>query len=409
MRVVGHGQAERVENRLPGADVNPYLALAAMIAAGLHGIDAELELEPPLEGNAYTADKPHVATNMYAARDQFAASEIAREAFGQEVRRPLPQPRADRARRAREHGHRLGALPGLRATLMARRPVIGITRDGRARRLDGLERRRGQRLAADLLARRLGGRRPAAAPARPTRRAPSRPTSCSTCSTASCSPAAPTSTPPATAPSPIRSTKGSRAERDRFELALCHGGARARAAAARRLPRDAAAQRRLRRHARAASPGRRAPPAHAGTLLRPRRPPRARLARRAGRSAPSGSRCARTTTRASAGSARGSTASGWAEPGETIEAIETAGDAWALGILWHAEEERRESGALRRWWRRRVVRRSSLGRGQRRDRGRRARDRAGDGRGPARRRRGDRRRGRRGEGGLRGLARGRPG
>ena len=85
MRVVGHGAAERVENRLPGADVNPYLALAAMIAAGLHGIDAELELEPPMEGNAYTADKPHVATNMYAARDQFAASELAKDAFGEEV------------------------------------------------------------------------------------------------------------------------------------------------------------------------------------------------------------------------------------------------------------------------------------------------------------------------------------
>ncbi len=85
MRVVGHGPSERVENRLPGADVNPYLALAAMIAAGLHGIDAELELEPPMEGNAYTADKPHVATNMYAARDQFAASELAKDAFGEEV------------------------------------------------------------------------------------------------------------------------------------------------------------------------------------------------------------------------------------------------------------------------------------------------------------------------------------
>ena len=46
MRVVGHGEALRVENRLPGADVNPYLALSAMIAAGLHGIDAELPLEP---------------------------------------------------------------------------------------------------------------------------------------------------------------------------------------------------------------------------------------------------------------------------------------------------------------------------------------------------------------------------
>ncbi len=85
MRVVGHGEGLRVENRLPGADVNPYLALSAMIAAGLHGIDSELSLEPPLDGNAYTADKPHVPTNMYAARDGFAASAVAREAFGQEV------------------------------------------------------------------------------------------------------------------------------------------------------------------------------------------------------------------------------------------------------------------------------------------------------------------------------------
>ena len=56
-----------------------------MIAAGLHGIDNELELEPAFEGNAYTSDKPHVPTNMYDARDQFAASEVAREAFGEEV------------------------------------------------------------------------------------------------------------------------------------------------------------------------------------------------------------------------------------------------------------------------------------------------------------------------------------
>ena len=85
LRVVGHGEGLRVENRLPGADVNPYLALAGMIAAGLHGVDSELELEEPLEGNAYTADKPHVPTNMYDARDLFAASDVAREAFGQEM------------------------------------------------------------------------------------------------------------------------------------------------------------------------------------------------------------------------------------------------------------------------------------------------------------------------------------
>ena len=85
MRVVGHGQAQRVENRLPGADVNPYLALAAMIAAGLHGIDNELELEPPYEGNAYESDKPRVPHNLYDARDLFAESAVAREAFGQDV------------------------------------------------------------------------------------------------------------------------------------------------------------------------------------------------------------------------------------------------------------------------------------------------------------------------------------
>jgi glutamine synthetase len=85
MRVVGHGQGKRVENRLPGADVNPYLALAAMIASGLHGIDNELELEPPLEGNAYESDKPRVPDTMYAARDLFADSAVAKEAFGQQV------------------------------------------------------------------------------------------------------------------------------------------------------------------------------------------------------------------------------------------------------------------------------------------------------------------------------------
>jgi glutamine synthetase len=85
MRVVGHGEALRVENRLPGADVNPYLALAAMIAAGLHGIDSELPLEPPFEGNAYESDAPRVPTNLYESRDLFSASEVAREAFGEEV------------------------------------------------------------------------------------------------------------------------------------------------------------------------------------------------------------------------------------------------------------------------------------------------------------------------------------
>jgi glutamine synthetase len=85
MRVVGHGPSLRVENRLPGADVNPYLALAAMIAAGLHGIDHKLPLEPAFEGNAYESDAPRVPETLLEARDLFGASEVAREAFGTEV------------------------------------------------------------------------------------------------------------------------------------------------------------------------------------------------------------------------------------------------------------------------------------------------------------------------------------
>ena len=85
LRVVGHGPGLRFENRLPGGDVNPYLAIAAIIASGLHGIDAGLELEPPLEGNAYESDKPRVPSTLQVARDGFAASTVAREAFGDDV------------------------------------------------------------------------------------------------------------------------------------------------------------------------------------------------------------------------------------------------------------------------------------------------------------------------------------
>jgi glutamine synthetase len=71
---------------MPGADVNPYLALAAMIAAGLNGIDRELELPPAVDGNAYTdGELEHVPSNLRDARDLFASSGLAREAFGDEV------------------------------------------------------------------------------------------------------------------------------------------------------------------------------------------------------------------------------------------------------------------------------------------------------------------------------------
>ncbi|MCU1424705.1 MAG: glutamine synthetase, partial [Microbacteriaceae bacterium] len=85
LRVVGHGQSLRVENRVPGGDVNQYLATAALIAGGIYGIENELELEPMLEGNAYVSDAPRVPTTLRDAAELFGASEIARAAFGPEV------------------------------------------------------------------------------------------------------------------------------------------------------------------------------------------------------------------------------------------------------------------------------------------------------------------------------------
>src|SRR5207344_441950 len=85
LRVVGHGAGLRMENRVPGGDVNPYLALAAMLAGGLHGIEEELELEPALVGNAYTSGRDQVPGTLQQARDVFAASSFARTAFGDEV------------------------------------------------------------------------------------------------------------------------------------------------------------------------------------------------------------------------------------------------------------------------------------------------------------------------------------
>jgi glutamine synthetase len=86
MRVVGRGRDLRVENRVPGGDVNPYLALAAMIAAGLDGIERELPLEPEFTGDAYrSTDRPRVPTTLREAADLFAASDVAARAFGEQV------------------------------------------------------------------------------------------------------------------------------------------------------------------------------------------------------------------------------------------------------------------------------------------------------------------------------------
>jgi len=85
MRLVGHGPSLRIENRVPGGDVNPYLAVSAMIAAGLHGIDHELPLEPALDGNAYDDTGPRVPHTLRDALEAWQKSELARESFGNEV------------------------------------------------------------------------------------------------------------------------------------------------------------------------------------------------------------------------------------------------------------------------------------------------------------------------------------
>jgi glutamine synthetase len=86
LRVVGHGPSLRFENRAGGADLNPYMALSAIIAAGLHGVEQRLELEPAFEGNAYDApEKPRIPTSLRDARELFASSAIARAAFGDDV------------------------------------------------------------------------------------------------------------------------------------------------------------------------------------------------------------------------------------------------------------------------------------------------------------------------------------
>jgi glutamine synthetase len=84
-RVVGQGGSKRIETRIPGGDVNPYLAFAALVAAGLHGLEQRLELPPPLEGNAYESDAERFPSTLRDAVAALEAGTMARAAFGDEV------------------------------------------------------------------------------------------------------------------------------------------------------------------------------------------------------------------------------------------------------------------------------------------------------------------------------------
>jgi glutamine synthetase len=86
LRIVGHSPSSlRFENRVPGADTNPYLSVAAMIAAGLYGLEHELELPPAFAGNAYVADFPRLPTTLRDALELWEKSDLAMSAFGAEV------------------------------------------------------------------------------------------------------------------------------------------------------------------------------------------------------------------------------------------------------------------------------------------------------------------------------------
>ena len=84
-RIVGHGSSMRPETRIPGGDVNPYLSFAALLAAGLYGIENELELPPPLEGNAYESDADRFPSSLREAIEALENGTVARAALGDDV------------------------------------------------------------------------------------------------------------------------------------------------------------------------------------------------------------------------------------------------------------------------------------------------------------------------------------
>jgi len=86
LRLIGGGPgAIRIENRVPGADTNAYLAFAASLAGGLHGIEKKLEPPPPVKGSAYAlGDAVRLPQSLPEALECFRASELARRYFGEE-------------------------------------------------------------------------------------------------------------------------------------------------------------------------------------------------------------------------------------------------------------------------------------------------------------------------------------
>lgn len=85
-RAVGHGKSLRIESRIPGADVNPYLAYAAALASGLDGIRNKIEPPPIFQGDVYAAKElPQVPRTLREAITAMERSAFARETFGDDV------------------------------------------------------------------------------------------------------------------------------------------------------------------------------------------------------------------------------------------------------------------------------------------------------------------------------------
>ena len=182
LRVVGHGSSLRFENRVPGGDVNPYLAVAAMIAAGLHGIDNELALSEPFGGNAYATDAVRVPPTLREAAALLGKQQGGPRGLRGRRGRPLCQRGSGGDPGLRRCGHRLGTRSQLRAHVgieahVTVRDIINPATEQVVASIEGLDaasHRCGDRplpqgfcLLAAGLAR---GSRPAAAPLRRCRR-----------------------------------------------------------------------------------------------------------------------------------------------------------------------------------------------------------------------------------------------
>ena len=87
-RVVGHGQSRRVECRIPGADANPYLAFAALLAAGLDGIENQTDPGPELKGNAYESGEAEpFPSALREAKELWHGSDFVKSTFGEAVQK----------------------------------------------------------------------------------------------------------------------------------------------------------------------------------------------------------------------------------------------------------------------------------------------------------------------------------